>query len=60
MGLPIIAAIAKAHHARLTISPGRLGGLDIDLTFPRLHPGKTGKWHSSRPDNIQPSRHPPA
>jgi hypothetical protein len=43
MGLPIIAAIAKAHHARLTISPGRLGGLDIDITFPRLHPGKTGK-----------------
>ena len=41
MGLPIIAAIAKAHHARLTISPGRLGGLDIDVTFPRLHPGKT-------------------
>jgi signal transduction histidine kinase len=43
MGLPIIAAIAKAHHARLTISPGRHGGLDIDITFPRLHPGKTGK-----------------
>ncbi len=43
MGLPIIAAIAKAHHARLTISPGRHGGLEIDITFPRLHPGKTGK-----------------
>jgi len=24
-------------------APGRLGGLDIDITFPRLHPGKTGK-----------------
>jgi signal transduction histidine kinase len=44
MGLSIIAAIAKAHHARLTISPGPHGGLDIDITFPRLRgtakPGK--------------------
>ena len=34
LGLPIVAAIAKAHHATLNISPGPHGGLDIDIRFP--------------------------
>ena len=34
LGLPIAAAIAKAHHATLGVSPGPDGGLNIDLTFP--------------------------
>jgi hypothetical protein len=32
LGLPIVAAIARAHHATLTISPRPGGGLNI--TFP--------------------------
>ena len=34
LGLSIAAAIAKAHHANLTISPGERGGLDIAISFP--------------------------
>jgi signal transduction histidine kinase len=34
LGLPIVAAIAKAHQATLTVSPGRRGGLDIRTSFP--------------------------
>ncbi len=34
LGLPIIAAIAKAHHATLNIKPGPRGGLNIDIRFP--------------------------
>ncbi len=34
LGLSIVAAIAKAHHATLTINPGQRGGLDIDIGFP--------------------------
>jgi signal transduction histidine kinase len=34
LGLSIVAAIARAHHATLTISPGPHGGLDIGITFP--------------------------
>jgi signal transduction histidine kinase len=34
LGLPIIATIAQAHHATLTISPGQRGGLDIQIGFP--------------------------
>lgn len=34
LGLPIVAAIARAHHATLTISPRPGGGLNIDVTFP--------------------------
>ena len=34
LGLPIAAAITKAHHANLTISPGERGGLDIAISFP--------------------------
>ena len=33
LGLPIVAAITKAHHATLTINPGRRGGLDIGIRF---------------------------
>jgi signal transduction histidine kinase len=38
LGLPIIAAITRAHHATLTITPGRCGGLDIELSFPARRP----------------------
>jgi len=34
LGLAIVAAIAKAHNATLTISPGPHGGLDIAISFP--------------------------
>ena len=34
LGLSIVAAIAKAHHAVLAISPGSLGGLSIEISFP--------------------------
>jgi signal transduction histidine kinase len=34
LGLSIAAAIAKAHHATLTINPGPHGGLDIGVSFP--------------------------
>jgi len=34
LGLSIVAAIAKAHHAALTINPGERGGLDIAISFP--------------------------
>jgi signal transduction histidine kinase len=34
LGLSIVAAIAKAHHATLTITPRTHGGLDIAITFP--------------------------
>src|ERR1022692_658128 len=34
LGLSIVAAIAKAHHATLTVNPGRRGGLDIEIIFP--------------------------
>jgi signal transduction histidine kinase len=34
LGLSIVAAIAKAHHATLTINPRTHGGLDIAITFP--------------------------
>ncbi len=34
LGLPIVAAIVKAHQATLAVSPGRRGGLDIRTSFP--------------------------
>ena len=34
LGLPIVAAIAKAHQATLSVSAGRRGGLDIRISFP--------------------------
>jgi signal transduction histidine kinase len=34
LGLPIVAAIAKAHQATLAIHPGHHGGLDIEISFP--------------------------
>ena len=34
LGLSIVAAIANAHNATLTINPGPHGGLDIAISFP--------------------------
>ena len=34
LGLSIVTAIAKAHNAPLTASPGRRGGLDVHVSFP--------------------------
>jgi signal transduction histidine kinase len=34
LGLAIVAAIARAHQATVTVSPGRRGGLDIRISFP--------------------------
>ncbi len=34
LGLSIVAAIAKAHHAALAVSPGPQGGLSIEISFP--------------------------
>jgi signal transduction histidine kinase len=38
LGLPIVAAITRAHHATLAISPGHRGGLDIEVSFPAARP----------------------
>ncbi len=34
LGLSIVAAIAKAHHASLSINPGPHGGLTVGISFP--------------------------
>ncbi len=39
LGLSIVAAIATAHHASLDVRPGRDGGLDVAVRFPR-DPGR--------------------
>jgi signal transduction histidine kinase len=36
LGLSIVAAIANAHGAVLKIEPGDVGGLDIEVAFPRV------------------------
>jgi signal transduction histidine kinase len=36
LGLSIVAAIATAHDATLTVEPGQRGGLDIEVAFPQL------------------------
>jgi signal transduction histidine kinase len=36
--LPLVAAITRAHHATLAISPGHRGGLDIEVSFPARRP----------------------
>jgi signal transduction histidine kinase len=38
LGLPIVAAITRAHHATLAIRPGRRGGLDIEVSVPARRP----------------------
>ena len=38
LGLPIVAAITRAHHATLAINPRRCGGLDIQVSFPARRP----------------------
>ncbi|HKN97822.1 MAG TPA: HAMP domain-containing sensor histidine kinase [Pseudonocardiaceae bacterium] len=37
LGLSIVAAVATAHDARLTVQPRPGGGLDVELTFPGPH-----------------------
>jgi hypothetical protein len=39
LGLSIVAAIARAHDARLSVHPAPGGGLDIEMTFPAATPG---------------------
>ncbi len=48
LGLPIVAAIAKAHQATLTINPGHRGGLDIGISFPAA-PTRSRPAPSSHP-----------
>ena len=38
LGLPIVAAITRAHHATLLVSPGDRGGLNIKASFPARRP----------------------
>ena len=38
LGLPIVAAITRAHHATLLVSPGDRGGLNIEASFPARRP----------------------
>jgi signal transduction histidine kinase len=45
LGLSIIAAIARAHHAPLSIHPAPGGGLDIGITFPAPDPGPRPNGH---------------
>ena len=43
LGLSIVAAIADAHGARLIVSPGTDGGLDVEACFPLMPaPGPSG------------------
>lgn len=50
LGLSIVAAVANAHHATLTASPGPDGGLHVQVTFPP--PGMdTTKGTCARPDS---------
>ncbi len=47
LGLSIVAAIATAHDAKLVISPGQAGGLDVEVRFtlaraPETGPGANG------------------
>ena len=44
LGLAIVAAIARAHHATLTARPRPAGGLDITVTFP-----PTAGWAAEQP-----------
>lgn len=39
LGLSIVAAIASAHGATLDVKPGSLGGLDVEVRFPRVSAG---------------------
>jgi len=58
LGLPIVAAIAKAHNATLAITPGRPGGLTIEISFPATAAATTppGMERSPLPDiNHQPA-----
>jgi signal transduction histidine kinase len=48
LGLPIVAAITKAHHATLTAKPGPHGGLDIQIRFPAAGAAMTGStWQGT-------------
>ena len=38
LGLSIVAAIASAHDAELTVAPGAAGGLDVEVRFPAFAP----------------------
>jgi signal transduction histidine kinase len=38
LGLSIVAAIAAAHGAKLDVSPGSEGGLEVEVRFPALAP----------------------
>lgn len=40
LGLPIVAAIAEAHHAAITARAQPEGGLFVEVTFPRLAGGE--------------------
>jgi signal transduction histidine kinase len=45
LGLSIVDAIANAHEATLTASPGPDGGLDIEVTFPARNSGRSARTH---------------
>jgi signal transduction histidine kinase len=49
LGLSIIAAIARAHDARLSVRPAPGGGLDIAVTFPRPAPARDQAAAGPRP-----------
>jgi signal transduction histidine kinase len=36
LGLSIVAAIADAHEATLTVTPGETGGLEVEVRFPAI------------------------
>jgi signal transduction histidine kinase len=48
LGLSIVAAIARAHHARLSVRPAPGGGLDIRITFPPASPSPRSNGHRTR------------
>jgi len=49
LGLSIVAAIAKAHGAALSVRGAQHGGLDIEVTFAASATGQAGSRHSGQP-----------
>ena len=59
LGLPIVAAIATAHHADLTVRPRAKGGLTVEVAFshPGLHENKPRASTNPHPGlPIEPAR----
>ena len=48
LGLSIVSAVANAHAAVLSVEPGAMGGLDIEVAFPRVAVDNGGPHREQR------------